>query len=139
MTTALFDSKKIRKHPDGGGLFYTTAFGDGEGHLYCTYNRLLSTELPRRLPGMKKSERVNVARRIVEAATNAAASLHGAALPPPIVELTNSLAKFIESFAISDTKKRIAIHYWFMIDFFLQQEDEEHGGGTVGGVGEERV
>lgn len=115
---AIYQLSDIEKIDNG--LFTTTAFQpkDSEDMYipveYCTYNRFIGKEIGVVLPGMKKSYKIQIAKEILDLAREQEKNFPNPT-QPLIIDISNSIAKVVESFKLPDSKKRIALRRDFII------------------------
>lgn len=116
---AIFQLTDIHKLDNG--LFSTTAFQpkEDENYMlipveYCTYNRVLGKEIGVVLPGMKKSLKMQLAKEILDLARQLETESPSPS-EPLVIDISNSIAKVVESFKLPDKKKRIALRRDFVI------------------------
>ena len=128
---AIFQLLDVKKTDNG--LFTTEAFTPGESVEYCTYNRVIAKEIGNHMCGQKKSVKLQIARNILETARNQERALiRDSRSAPLVIDISNSIAKVVESYKLPDAKKRIALRR-----DFVTEELEKHKSNDVTAIVED--
>lgn len=106
---AIYDVKSITKIEPG-------MFTHLPSERYITYNRLLTKEIGTFIPGLKKSQKLSIARDIMDKARENDRDMYARGyteMAPYLVEISNSIAKIVESYKLPDKRKRLAVNLYF--------------------------
>jgi hypothetical protein len=105
---AVFRLDEVEAIKNEEGMFCYVPFGK----RYLTYHRLLNQEIARHCPRISQSEKRNVAKQIMATARDQP--------DPPLLQLSNSLAKQLERYTLADGRPRLAIEEDFVERFWTE-------------------
>lgn len=125
----IFDVREISKKE--GGLFVARQFADHP--LYVTFNRLLTREVGAVISGLRKSQKLQIARQLLQELQDAEIARQKFPYPPTspfLIDISNAVAREVESYNLGDRKKRLALHKesvaQILAKYLLQRENELH-------------